>query len=92
MLLGLAPKVYAAGAVDSFMGTLNRVIINPIIIFIFSLGTILFIYGIVRFFLNPTNEDIKKESTNHMIWGLVGMFIMVSVFGIIKFITNTIGA
>jgi uncharacterized membrane protein YidH (DUF202 family) len=86
------PKVLASDGINSFIGKVNNAIINPIIIFIFSLGTILFLFGIVRFFLNPTDETIRKESKNHMVWGLIGMFIMFSVFGIMNLIVKTIGA
>jgi len=82
----------AEASVNSLINTINKVVVNPIIYFLFTLGTILFLYGIVRFFLNPANEDVKKESKNHMLWGLVGMLIMISVFGIMNLIVNTIGA
>ncbi|HOO47921.1 MAG TPA: hypothetical protein PL034_00500 [Candidatus Paceibacterota bacterium] len=90
MNFDIIPK--AEASVESFINTINKVVINPIIYFLFSLGTILFLFGIVRFFLNPTDETIRKESKNHMVWGLIGMFIMVSVFGIMNLIVKTIGA
>lgn len=86
------PKALASEGIDSFLRTIKEVVINPMIVFIFSLGTILFLFGIIRFFLNPTDETIRKESKNHMVWGLIGMFIMVSVFGIMNLIVKTIGA
>ena len=90
MNFDIIPK--AEASVESFINTINKVVINPIIYFLFSLGTILFLFGIIRFFLNPTDETIRKESKNHMGWGLIGMFIMVSVFGIMNLIVKTIGA
>ncbi|HNU95423.1 MAG TPA: hypothetical protein PLZ70_01100 [Candidatus Paceibacterota bacterium] len=90
MNFDIIPK--AEASVESFINTINKVVINPIIYFLFSLGTILFLFGIIRFFLNPTDETIRKESKNHMVWGLIGMFIMVSVFGIMNLIVKTIGA
>ena len=90
MNFDIIPK--AEASVESFINTINKVVINPIIYFLFSLGTILFLFGIIRFFLNPTDETIRKESKNHMVWGLIGMFIMFSVFGIMNLIVKTIGA
>lgn len=90
MNFDIIPK--AEASVESFINAINKVVINPIIYFIFSLGTILFLFGIIRFFLNPTDEKIRGESKKHMVWGLIGMFIMVSVFGIMNLIVNTIGA
>ena len=90
MNFDIIPK--AEARVEYFINTINKVVINPIIYFLFSLGTILFLFGIIRFFLNLTDETIRKESKNHMVWGLIGMFIMVSVFGIMNLIVKTIGA
>jgi uncharacterized membrane protein YidH (DUF202 family) len=92
MFLDLILKVEASEGVDSLLNAVNKVVINPIIIFIFSLGVVLFLFGIVKYLLNPSDENIVKESKNHMLWGLLGMLIMVSVFGIMNLIIKSIGA
>ena len=59
MNFDIIPK--AEASVESFINTINKVVINPIIYFLFSLGTILFLFGIVRFFLK-TPELNRYES------------------------------
>ncbi len=92
MFFDLILKAEASEGVDSLLNAVNKVIINPIIIFIFSLGVVLFLFGIVKYLLNPSDENIVKESKNHMLWGLLGMLIMISVFGIMNLIIKSIGA
>ena len=80
-----------AATIDSLVNAVNKVVVNPLIIFIFALALVIFIYGVAQYLLNPESEEVRKQSKSHMIWGVVGMFIMVSVFGIMRIILNTIG-
>lgn len=89
MIFEFIPK--AEASVQTLMAKIDKVIINPLIILMFSLAMAYFIYGLVNYLLNPENEEIRKSSKSHMVWGIVGLFIMVSVFGIMNFIMNTLG-
>jgi hypothetical protein len=51
-----------------------------------------FMYGIVLYIWNPDNEELRETGRKSMFWGIIGMFVMVSVFGIMRFIISSIGA
>jgi uncharacterized membrane protein YidH (DUF202 family) len=70
---------------------ITEYIIDPIILLLFGLGFLYFLWGIAKFIWNADSEDARKEGADHMIWGIVGMFIMVAAFGIISLIKNSIG-
>ena len=89
MILEIIPT--AEASVVTLMKGVNKVIINPLIILLFTLAVVYFVYGLVRYLLSPDNEEIRKSSKSHMLWGIIGMFIMVSVFGIMSLIINTLG-
>jgi len=89
MNFGIIPT--AEASVTSLMKAIDKVIINPLITLLFALAVVYFLYGLARYLLSPDNEEIRKTSKDHMIWGVIGMFIMVSVFGILSLILNTIG-
>jgi hypothetical protein len=74
-----------------FVADLNRVIINPLILLLFSLAALLFVWGILKFVSRSSNEEARDEGKSHMLYGLLGMFIMVSVYGIIRLLLNTFG-
>ena len=75
----------------TFLQKIDDVIINPLIILAFALATIYFMYGIVKF-LNPnTGEKDKLEARSAILWGIVGMAIMFSVYGLIGFVLTTFG-
>jgi len=81
----------AEASVETLMKSINKVIINPLILFLFSIALVYFIYGLVQYFLSPDNEEVRKTSKTHMIWGVIGLFIMVSVFGILQLVLGTVG-
>ena len=85
----IIPK--AEASVQTLMNSISRVILNPLITLLFAAAVVYFIYGLAQYLLNPENEEIRKTSKSHMLWGIIGIFIMVSVFGIMNMITNTLG-
>ena len=57
----------------------------------FSLSFVYFIYGIVKFLALDVSDASRKEARNSIWWGIVGMVIMFSVYGIIRFVLATFG-
>ncbi len=80
-----------AEATKTLMQNINRVIINPIIFFMFACALVYFIYGLAQYLLSPGNEEVHKKSKSVMMWGIIGLFIMVGVFGIMNLLLNTLG-
>ncbi len=73
---------------------LNRIstyLINPLIYMLFTAAFIVFIWGLVQFVGNLNNEEARSTGGKHMLWGLIGMAIMLSVNGIIGIINATVG-
>ncbi len=81
----------AEANVVTLMKSIDRVIINPIIFFMFALAMVYFLYGLVQYLVYPDSEEIRKKSKSLMLWGIIGLFIMVAVFGIMNVILNTLG-
>jgi hypothetical protein len=50
-----------------------------------------FVYGVARYIKSTGSEKEVKDSKNLLIWGVVGMFVMVTVWGIVSFIKNELG-
>jgi hypothetical protein len=44
------------------------------------------------FVKNAESPDKRSEGAQNMIWGIIGLFIMLSVKGIINLILRTVGA
>ncbi len=77
--------------VYSILSNINQTIINPIIILLFCVGLVYFLYGVLEYIYKAKSDPSKiKEGRSHMGWGLFGMFIMISVFGLFKLILNSV--
>jgi len=76
---------------NKFIANVDNMIINPLIGFLFALAIVFFLYGVLEFFMNQENEEKKTTGKQHMIWGVIGITIMLGVFVIMNIILNTLG-
>lgn len=76
---------------NSFLGHVNTEIINPLIVFLFALAMVYFLYGLFEFIANGSNDEKKTTGKSHMIWGIIGLTIMMGVWAILGVIVNTLG-
>ena len=60
----------------------------PVII---AAALILFLYGIAKFIAGSDNEQTRTEGKTLMIWGVVALFVMISVWGLVQILTGTFG-
>ncbi|HEY4477903.1 MAG TPA: hypothetical protein VJB09_01345 [Candidatus Paceibacterota bacterium] len=65
-------------------------IINTLIPVLISLAALLFIWGIVQYVI-AKDEEAKKRGKNLIIWGLVGLAVIVSVWALIAILKRTLG-
>ena len=70
-----------------FLKTVDRVILNPLLSLLFAVAFIYFIFSVIKL-INADGSD-KSEARNAVMWSLIGMFIMVSVYGIIGVVLKT---
>lgn len=89
MLMDLFSTNIAYASFDSFISNVNKVIINPIIVLLFSLAVVYFLYGVFEFISNGENEEKRTTGKNHIIWGILGIVIMMGVFTILNMIMAT---
>lgn len=68
------------------LGILNQVI--PILMVI---ATIVFLYGVIAYITSAGDEEKQASGKWYMIWGLIGLFIIVAMWGIVRILVNTFG-
>lgn len=70
--------------VDSFLGLIRSSI--PILI---SVSVIVFVWGVFRYVI-AEGED-RQKSKDIILYGIIGLFVMVSVWGLVALVYNTFG-
>ncbi len=78
-----APRTYA-DLIGLFLSIINLII--PIVIGIAVVG---FMYGVLKYMLSLGNEQEKKSGREIMLWGVVALFLMFTVWGILRVLSNT---
>jgi len=79
----------AYASLDSFLTSANRLIVNPLITFLFALAVVYFLYGVFEFISNQENEEKKTSGKSHMLWGIIGIAIMMGVWFFLGIIIDT---
>ncbi|MEK7150753.1 MAG: hypothetical protein AAB783_00950 [Patescibacteria group bacterium] len=79
--------VYAATIEDVFDTTTD--ILGRIVVTLIVLGTVVFLWGIVRYVTAGGDEKRLEEARKLIIFGIIGLTVMVSMWGIVKLITTT---
>ena len=75
------------------IGTLIINLINNVAVpVVFAMAFIVFIFGIFRYFVvGGHDEEAKAKGQALMIWGIVGFFLMLSVWGLVHILTGSVG-
>lgn len=92
MLDLLFTSVYAEIDPTAFGNVVDPIIsniVNPLIKLIFAVAIVVFVYGVFQ--LVWGGEEARKSGKMSIIGGLIGMFIMMSAWGIIYLISGTVG-
>lgn len=76
---------------DSLINFITCIISTSIIPLIFVLAFMLFMWGVVQYILNNEEEAKREKGKQFMLWGIIALFVMFSVWGLIKVLGNTFG-
>lgn len=75
------------------METINNIaneIINPIIYLLIGVSLIAFLFGLASYLFAGGNTDKRIEASKYMLWGLVGLFITSTSYGLVAVVQNTV--
>ena len=78
-------------SIGNIFNFLSCTLLKSIIPFLFTLATAGFVWGILQYFLNPDNEEKRKKGKSYMIWGIISLFVMISMWGLVSILSETFG-
>lgn len=91
----LVPVAYAKDNMAEFARVIDPIItniVNPVVGLMFAVAVVVFAYGVFEMVWKGGDPDARTVGRTHMIGGIIGMFIMLSAWGIINLIANTVNS
>ncbi len=91
----MAAAVLLAAPVAAFAQQLTNIqslatstlsILNIVITIVFVLAILVFGWGVVKYITSANDATKEKEARQFLWWGVIGIFVLASVFGLVKFI------
>lgn len=64
-------------------------LINRLAPLIISLTVLIFIWGVFKYVTAAGDSDARQEARGYMMWGIVSLFVMVSVWGLVNLLVAT---
>lgn len=80
----------AATSTDVILHNIYNFVVEPVLFFMVTVAAVVFVWGIIEFIAGAGNEEKRRLGQKHILWGLIGLLIMLSVFGIASVIANTL--
>lgn len=84
--------ICTASSMKSIEGIINWgtcLLSRSVVPLLFALAVVAFIWGVIQFYLNPENEEKRKKGKSFIVGGLIALFVMVAMWGIIGIFTGT---
>ena len=65
-------------------------ILNSVVPVIIGLAMITFLWGVFSYIVASGEEDKLVAAKNTIVWGLLGLFVMLSVWGLVGLLTQSV--
>ena len=82
-------RVASAATSIPLLDKIKTNILDPLVLLMFAVALLVFIYGAFEMVRGQGSGEARETGGRHILWGTVGMAIMVSVYGILHVICNT---
>lgn len=87
--LAFAPSLVFARTISSIISDTIRPIIDTLVPLFIAVAVAVFLYGVVKYVTSAGDEEKRKEAKSYMLYGIIGLFVMVSIWGLVTIISDT---
>ena len=75
------------------IGKISTEILNPLIRLLFAGALLYFLWGMYQFIKGGSDNSVaRQEGQQHMIYGVLGMAIMLGVYGLLNILNSSIAS
>lgn len=72
----------------SWGGCILNSYVTPLLV---TIAMVFFIWGVIQYYLNPDNEEKKKKGKSFIIGGLIALFVIIAMWGLVGLLVHTFG-
>ena len=89
--LGLLALPFLANAQATVASLLQLVgtTLNSLVPLAIGLAVVIFLFGVIKYVTAGDDEAGRESSRQLMLWGIIGLFVMVSVWGLVQVLNST---
>ena len=73
----------------TLVGVIITSVFTPITFLIVALATIYFLLGVLKYIQSVGDETKRKEGVTMMTYGIIGLFVMASLWGLVYVLQST---
>jgi len=84
-----AAAAVQSGYVDSALSTLVSWVVALVPLLI-GVALVVFMWGVIRYITAGADEEQKKAARGAMIWGVIALFVIVGVWGLVRLLAYTL--
>jgi len=81
----------AINATDSVFQKVVTYFLQPLYQIAVVIAFLYFLFGVAFLMFQMNNPEKREQSRSHLLYGVIGLFIILSVGAIIKFINSIVG-
>jgi hypothetical protein len=70
--------------------TSAKVLLDQLVVFLIALAVVWFIWNVIRYTMS-SDEEKKGAAKSQMIWGIIAIAVIVSVWGLVSILQNIFG-
>ncbi len=86
--------VHAGSHIDAAQSLVSRVedaILFPLLSFMLTVAFLYFLWGAYEFVANAESDSGRDTGKQHMLYGIIGMVVMVSALALLRIVAGTFG-
>ncbi|KND52088.1 MAG: hypothetical protein AB198_00740 [Parcubacteria bacterium C7867-003] len=84
---------FAQATFTNLITSINNLkgVLQPVAAVLFGLAIVYFFWGVAKYVLNASDAKAREEGRGIMVWGIVAIAVMASIYGLVNLLSSTFG-
>ncbi|MES2315280.1 MAG: pilin [Patescibacteria group bacterium] len=89
---GGTPTRCTGGSVTTLQSLLCKFneLLGAVLPFLIAIAVVIFVWGVIQYVI-ASDEEAKSAGRDRIIYGIIGLVVIVGLWGLVRLVTNTFG-